>query len=113
MLLLFFNPATQSDLRLRQCLSVFFNVFAGESQDNRLVIESAFYATLSMLFKAPVGSSLAEVSATTVVKYFLYLTDPELLHVYGTVLGGTKTLCDLAHVYQTEGQCACVNHQGC
>jgi condensin complex subunit 3 len=52
LVLLFFNPTTEEDIHLRQCLSVFFPAFAfGNFAAHSLVVEQAFVPTLRTVSK--------------------------------------------------------------
>ena len=46
LVIMFFSPATADDERLRQCLSLFFKVFAFSSTSHAMIIEEAFMTTL-------------------------------------------------------------------
>lgn len=70
------NPSTEDDDMLRQCLSVFFPMFASSAPDNRLGLEDSFKPTCSLLFAAPSKSPLSKISVLQVAEFILYLTNP-------------------------------------
>jgi len=72
LLVLFFNPATENDLRLRQCLSIFFVAFAASSKHKDLV-EQACLPTVKSFLRAPKKASLAGTNLAQVVQFILYL----------------------------------------
>lgn len=53
LLILYFNPTTEEDTRLRQALSVFFPAFAFASLDRQQLLADAFIPTLKTIANAP------------------------------------------------------------
>uniref|UniRef100_A0A8P0PDH0 Non-SMC condensin I complex subunit G n=2 Tax=Canis lupus familiaris TaxID=9615 RepID=A0A8P0PDH0_CANLF len=80
LILLWYNPVTEEDVRLRHCLGVFFPMFAYASRTNQECFEEAFLPTLQTLASAPASSPLAEVDITNVAELFVDLTRPSGLN---------------------------------
>ncbi|XP_054438218.1 condensin complex subunit 3 [Pteronotus mesoamericanus] len=80
LVLLWYNPVTEEDVRLRHCLGVFFPVFAYASRTNQECFEEAFFPTLQTLAKAPASSPLAEIDITNVTELLVDLTRPSGLN---------------------------------
>lgn len=74
-MLLYYNPATEDDSKLRQCLAVFFPAFSFSSTQRRSVFESSFLMILRKIMYAPSSSLLRKVNVVTVAQYLLYLMD--------------------------------------
>uniref|UniRef100_A0A3B4B2L3 UVR domain-containing protein n=1 Tax=Periophthalmus magnuspinnatus TaxID=409849 RepID=A0A3B4B2L3_9GOBI len=74
LVLLWYNPVTEDDTRLRHCLGVFFQLYARESRAHQEVIENSFLPTVRTLLNAPVTSPLAEVDINNVVELLVELT---------------------------------------
>uniref|UniRef100_A0A7N8XZ18 Non-SMC condensin I complex, subunit G n=1 Tax=Mastacembelus armatus TaxID=205130 RepID=A0A7N8XZ18_9TELE len=77
LVLLWYNPVTEDDTRLRHCLGVFFQLYARESRVHQEVIEESFLPTVRTVMNAPVTSPLAEVDINNVVELFVELTRPK------------------------------------
>lgn len=80
LVLLWYNPVTEDDLRLRHCLGVFFPMFAYASRTNQECFEEAFFPTLQTLANAPASSPLAEIDISNVAELFVDLTRPSGLN---------------------------------
>ncbi|XP_055241442.1 condensin complex subunit 3 isoform X5 [Gorilla gorilla gorilla] len=80
LILLWYNPVTEEDVRLRHCLGVFFPVFAYASRTNQECFEEAFLPTLQTLANAPASSPLAEIDITNVAELLVDLTRPSGLN---------------------------------
>nr|KAF6501525.1 non-SMC condensin I complex subunit G [Molossus molossus] len=80
LILLWYNPVTEEDVRLRHCLGVFFPMFAYASRTNQECLEEAFFPTLQTLANAPASSPLAEIDTTNVAELLVDLTRPSGLH---------------------------------
>ncbi|MBN3309460.1 CND3 protein, partial [Amia calva] len=76
LLLMWYNPVTEDDTRLRHCLGVFFPLYAYASRSNQECFEESFLPTLQILFNAPATSPLAEVDTLNVAELFVDLTRP-------------------------------------
>ncbi|XP_028832614.1 condensin complex subunit 3 isoform X2 [Denticeps clupeoides] len=74
LVLLWYNPVTEDDIRLRHCLGVFLQLYARGSRANQECIEESFLPTLHMLFNAPATSPLAEVDVSNVAELLVDLT---------------------------------------
>ncbi|XP_007449887.1 PREDICTED: condensin complex subunit 3 [Lipotes vexillifer] len=80
LVLLWYNPVTEEDVRLRHCLGVFFPMFAYASRTNQECFEEAFLPTLQILANAPASSPLAEIDITNVAELLVDLTRPSGLN---------------------------------
>ncbi|NXK94704.1 CND3 protein, partial [Formicarius rufipectus] len=76
LVLLWYNPMTEEDTRLRHCLGVFFPLFAYANRSNQECFEEAYLPTLQTLLNAPATSPLAEVDASNVSELLVDLTRP-------------------------------------
>ncbi|XP_077575069.1 condensin complex subunit 3 [Stigmatopora nigra] len=90
LILLWYNPITEDDIRLRHCLGVFFQLYARESRAHQEVIEECFLPTVRTLMNAPPTSPLAEVDVNNVVELFVELTHPSVLIKPSTNTGGAN-----------------------
>ncbi|XP_016357398.1 condensin complex subunit 3-like isoform X2 [Sinocyclocheilus anshuiensis] len=79
LVLLWYNPVTEDDQRLRHCLGVFLQLYARASRTNQECVEESFLPTMRTLFNAPVTSPLSEVDASNVAELFVDLTRPSAL----------------------------------
>ncbi|KAL1023964.1 hypothetical protein UPYG_G00049620 [Umbra pygmaea] len=79
LVLLWYNPVTEDDTRLRHCLGVFFQLYARESLAHQECVEECFVPTLRTLLFAPATSPLAEVDVTNVAELLVELTRPSAL----------------------------------
>ncbi|NWS49191.1 CND3 protein, partial [Probosciger aterrimus] len=81
LILLWYNPVTEEDTRLRHCLGVFFPLFAYANRSNQECFEEAYLPTLQTLLNAPATSPLAEIDISNVSELLVDLTRPsELKH---------------------------------
>ncbi|KAM9237761.1 condensin complex subunit 3 [Dugong dugon] len=80
LILLWYNPVTEEDVRLRHCLGVFFPMFAYASRTNQECFEEAFLPTLQTLANAPASSPLAEIDIINVAELLVDLTRPSGLN---------------------------------
>uniref|UniRef100_A0A8C0ZJZ1 Non-SMC condensin I complex subunit G n=1 Tax=Cyanistes caeruleus TaxID=156563 RepID=A0A8C0ZJZ1_CYACU len=76
LVLLWYNPVTEEDTRLRHCLGVFFPLFAYANRSNQECFEEAYLPTLQTLLNAPATSPLAEVDTSNVSELLVDLTRP-------------------------------------
>ncbi|XP_038608430.1 condensin complex subunit 3 [Tachyglossus aculeatus] len=74
LILLWYNPLTEEDVKLRHCLGVFFPLFAYASRTNQEYFEEAFLPTLQTLVNAPASSPLSEVDIANVSELLVDLT---------------------------------------
>ncbi|XP_026127252.1 condensin complex subunit 3-like isoform X3 [Carassius auratus] len=79
LVLLWYNPVTEDDQRLRHCLGVFLQLYARASRTNQECVEESFLPTMRTLFNAPVTSPLSEVDTSNVAELFVELTRPSTL----------------------------------
>lgn len=75
LLLHWYNPVTEDDTRLRQCLGTFFPQYAFASRANQEVVAEAFMPTLKALFAAPGTSPLIEVKVIKVAELLVQLSN--------------------------------------
>ncbi|XP_063281840.1 condensin complex subunit 3, partial [Pelobates fuscus] len=80
LVLLWYNPVTEEDTKLRHCLGVFFPIFAYSGRTNQECFEEAFIPTLKTLFNAPATSPLADVDVANVAELLVDLTRPSELN---------------------------------
>ena len=80
LLILFYNPTTVDDTKLRQCLSVFFEAFSHSNPHNRLCLEACLLPTLRVCAHAPKSSPLRQIKLEELGGYILHLTDSSLLN---------------------------------
>jgi hypothetical protein len=76
LLLLQFMPATQDDIAVRQCLSVFFPAFVSSGSERAMMLARELVPTLRLVEAAPTSSSMADVQPQQVIGYVLTLLDP-------------------------------------
>uniref|UniRef100_A0A7N8XGQ3 Non-SMC condensin I complex, subunit G n=1 Tax=Mastacembelus armatus TaxID=205130 RepID=A0A7N8XGQ3_9TELE len=100
LVLLWYNPVTEDDTRLRHCLGVFFQLYARESRVHQEVIEESFLPTVRTVMNAPVTSPLAEVDINNVVELFVELTRPSAL-----IKPSTNTESAYVHDYLAVRMC--------
>ena len=74
MLIALHNPSTEDDVRMQQCLSVFFNAFSMLNGVNRQIVEQSAMPTLKVFEEAPSNSPLSTVDIVKVGQFILYLT---------------------------------------
>ncbi|KAM5194839.1 condensin complex subunit 3 [Mantella aurantiaca] len=76
LVLLWYNPVTEEDTKLRHCLGVFFPIYAYSCRMNQECFEEAFVPTLQTLCNAPASSPLADVDVSNVAELLVDLTRP-------------------------------------
>merc|ERR1711892_868740 len=82
LLLIWYNPMTESDSKLRHILGTFFPLYCSMSKPHQLAMEAAFIPTMKVLFDAPVTSPLAEIDTEDVGMFFAHLTREDMLQSY-------------------------------
>jgi hypothetical protein len=75
MLLLFFAPSTGTDVRLRQCLSVFFPTFAFASRANQTLCFNMAVPTLRRILLSDPASSFRKIDWSLFCKFVSHLVD--------------------------------------
>merc|ERR1719225_2050614 len=83
LLLIWYNPMTESDSKLRHILGTFFPLYCSMSKFNQRAMEDSFVPTMKILFDAPVTSPLAEIDVEDVGMFFVHLTREDMLQSYG------------------------------
>lgn len=76
LLLLFFSPATASELRLRQCLSVFFPTYAFSSQEHQALCSLALVPAMRRILLADPSSMLRKIDWSLFCKFGAHLVSP-------------------------------------
>ncbi|XP_057187037.1 condensin complex subunit 3 isoform X1 [Triplophysa rosa] len=89
LVLLWYNPVTEDDQRLRHCLGVFLQIYARASRANQECVEESFLLTMRTLFNAPVTSPLSEVDTSNVAELYVELTRPSSLLQSAAVQGAS------------------------
>ncbi|KAK0164610.1 hypothetical protein PV328_003221 [Microctonus aethiopoides] len=77
LIILLFNPATESDHELRQYLVTFVNTFGSVVHNSHETLGNAFLPTLRTLINAPDDSPLQEIKPVNVARFILDLTSAE------------------------------------
>ncbi len=73
LVLLYFNPATEDDAHLRQCLSAFFPAFLAASDAHRTMLRGAVLPSVRVVIEAPKSSPLADINASQMASVLLAL----------------------------------------
>ena len=94
LLLIWYNPMTESDSKLRHILGTFFPLYASMSKAHQLALESAFIPTMKILFDAPVTSPLADIDTEDVGMFFVHLTREDTLQSFKDT-AGKKVVAEL------------------
>merc|ERR1719427_1125747 len=79
LLLIWYNPMTESDSKLRHILGTFFPLYSSMSEPHQMTMEAAFIPTMKVLFDAPVTSPLNEIDNEDVGMFFVHLTREDML----------------------------------
>merc|ERR1719282_273766 len=79
LLLIWYNPMTESDSKLRHILGTFFPLYCSMSRANQVSMENAFIPTMRVLFDAPITSPLNEIDVEDVGMFFVHLTREDML----------------------------------
>ncbi|XP_062386691.1 condensin complex subunit 3 isoform X2 [Sardina pilchardus] len=79
LVLLWYNPVTEDDTKLRHCLGVFLQLYARESRAHQECIEESFLPTVRTLTQAPATSPLAEVDVSNVAELLIELSRASVL----------------------------------
>jgi len=74
LILMWYNPVTETHGKLRHILGAFFPLYASLDKENQATIEESFMPTLKTLFSAPVTSPLTEVDVEDVGLFLIQLT---------------------------------------
>jgi len=82
LLLIWYNPMTESDSKLRHILGTFFPLYSSMSKEHQLAMEASFIPTMKVIFDAPVTSPLAEIDTEDVGMFFVHLTREDMLQSY-------------------------------
>jgi len=92
LLLIWYNPMTESDSKLRHILGTFFPLYSSMSKPHQLAMEAAFIPTMKVLFDAPVTSPLAEIDTEDVGMFFVHLTREDMLQSFDPNVKETNIL---------------------
>ena len=82
LLLIWYNPMTEADSKLRHILGTFFPLYCSMSKFHQKAMEDAFVPTMKILFDAPATSPLAEIDEEDVGMFFVHLTREDMLQTY-------------------------------
>ena len=82
LLLIWYNPMTEADSKLRHILGTFFPLYCSMTKQNQTAMEDSFVPTMKILFDAPVTSPLAEIDIEDVGMFFVHLTREDMLQSY-------------------------------
>ncbi|XP_046698674.1 condensin complex subunit 3 isoform X1 [Silurus meridionalis] len=74
LILLWYNPLTEEDQRLRHCIGVFLQLYTHSHRAHQECVEESFIPTMRTLFNAPATSPLSEIDASNVAELFTELT---------------------------------------
>ncbi|XP_077992118.1 condensin complex subunit 3-like [Glandiceps talaboti] len=75
LVILWYNPITEEDIRLRHCLGSFLPIYAFASRAHQETIMEAFIPTLRTLINAPIFSPLAKINENNVADFLVALTN--------------------------------------
>jgi condensin complex subunit 3 len=95
LLLIWYNPMTESGSKLRHILGTFFPLYASMSKAHQMSLESAFIPTMKILFDAPVTSPLADIDTEDVGMFFVHLTREDTLQSFKDSAGSKKAVAEL------------------
>lgn len=73
LVVLYFHPNSESDVRLRQCLAVCFPTLAENTTSGRSAIEDMVGPLIESLVQPEAGSPLEEISVNAVLQYLVFL----------------------------------------
>lgn len=76
LLLLFFSPFTAGEIRLRQCLSVFFPAFAFSSRSHQSLCADALVPAMRRILLADPSSMLRKIDWSLFAKFGAHLLEP-------------------------------------
>ncbi|MCJ8749069.1 hypothetical protein PDJAM_G00172130 [Pangasius djambal] len=74
LILLWYNPLTEEDQRLRHCIGVFLQLYTHSHRTHQECVEESFIPTMRTLFNAPATSPLSEIDTNNVAELFVELT---------------------------------------
>jgi len=97
LLLIWYNPMTESDSMLRHILGTFFPIYCSLSVGNQTAMQEAFIPTMKTIFQAPVTSPLAEIDTEDVGIFFVHLTRPDMLQSFDGEKGGSESSTATPH----------------
>lgn len=88
LLIMYFSPLTEGDVRLRSVLSNFLPQFAFMRATNQVCVEESFMITCKHLINAPPDTHLSEIDLMKVVELLWQLTNPRNLILHRRQGGG-------------------------
>ncbi|KAF5902194.1 condensin complex subunit 3-like isoform X1, partial [Clarias magur] len=74
LILLWYNPLTEEDQKLRHCIGVFLQLYTHAHRTHQECVEESFIPTMRTLFNAPATSPLSEIDTNNVAELFIELT---------------------------------------
>jgi len=85
LIILWYNPITEDDIKLRHCLGVFLPVFSFENRSNLELVEECFLPVVKKIVNAPTTSPLSQVNVANVIHLLIQLTDVRRLAHYQNI----------------------------
>jgi len=79
LVIMYYSPLTENEVKLRACLSAFLPQFSFFRSVNQLCVEESFMITLKCLMNAPADSYLCEIDLIKVIEILFHLTNPKNL----------------------------------
>ena len=79
LIIMYYSPITENDVKLRACLSCFLPQFSFLRPCNQVCVEETFMLILKSLINAPPDSYLSEIDLTKVMEVMFNLTNPKNL----------------------------------
>lgn len=79
LIIMYYSPITENDVKLRACLSAFLPQFSFLRPCNQVCVEETFMLILKSLINAPPDSYLSEIDLTKVMEVMFNLTNPKNL----------------------------------
>lgn len=79
LLIMYYSPLTENDVKLRSFLSAFLPQFSFFRANNQLCVEESFMITLKCLINAPADSYLSSIDLTKVMETLFNLINPKNL----------------------------------
>lgn len=79
LIIMYYSPITENDVKLRSCLSTFLPQFSFLRPGNQVCVEETFMPILKSLISAQPDSYLSEIDLTKVMEVMFNLTNPKNL----------------------------------
>jgi len=82
LILIWYNPMTESESKLRHILGTFFPLYCSMSRGHQEALRQAFLPTMKILFDAPVTSPMSEIDTEDVGMFIINLTSESCLQSF-------------------------------